>query len=122
MKKSVLLPTDENLLLTIKEDALDRNAELNSFSHLLSTQNSMNSIVLDGRWGSGKTFFVKQCALLLNANNCLSNIDRNLAQSILEITKKLNSFDELHNNQLLAVYFDAWENDSEEDPVLSLIY
>lgn len=122
MKKSVLLPTDENLILTIKEDVLDRNAELNSFCHLLSTQNSMNSIVLDGRWGSGKTFFVKQCALLLNANNCLSNIDRNLAQSILEITKKLNSFDELHNNQLLAVYFDAWENDSEEDPVLSLIY
>lgn len=122
MKKTVLLPTEENLILTIKEDALDRNAELNSFCHLLSTQNSMNSIVLDGRWGSGKTFFVKQCALLLNANNCLSNIDRNLAQSILEITKKLNSFDELHNNQLLAVYFDAWENDSEEDPVLSLIY
>lgn len=122
MKKSVLLPTDENLLLTIKEDALDRNAELNSFCHLLSTQNSMNSIVLDGRWGSGKTFFVKQSVLLLNANNSLSNIDRNLAQSILEITKKLNSFDELHDNQLLAVYFDAWENDSEEDPVLSLIY
>ena len=73
MKKSVLLPTDENLILTIKEDVLDRNAELNSFCHLLSTQNSMNSIALDGRWGSGKTFFVKQCALLLNANNCLSN-------------------------------------------------
>lgn len=122
MKKSVLLPTDENLILTIKEDALDRNAELNSFCHLLSTQNSMNSIVLDGRWGSGKTFFVKQSVLLLNANNSLSNIDKNVAQSILEITKKLNSFDELHDNQLLAVYFDAWENDSEEDPVLSLIY
>lgn len=51
MRKSVLLPTDENLLLTIKEDVLDRNAELNSFCHLLSTQNSMNSIALDGRWG-----------------------------------------------------------------------
>ncbi len=87
MKKSVLLPTDENLILTIKEDVLDRNAELNSFCHLLSTQNSMNSIALDGRWGSGKTFFVKQCALLLNANNSLSNIDKNVAQSILEITK-----------------------------------
>ena len=122
MKKSVLLPTDENLILTIKEDVLDRNADLNSFCHLLSTQNSMNSIALDGRWGSGKTFFVKQCALLINANNSLSNIDRNLAQSILEITKKLNSLDELHDNQLLAVYFDAWENDSEEDPILSLIY
>lgn len=74
MRKSVLLPTDENLLLTIKENVLDRNAELNSFCHLLSTQNSMNSIALDGRWGSGKTFFVKQCALLINAKNLMRKI------------------------------------------------
>lgn len=122
MKKSVLLPTDENLILTIKEDALDRNAELNSFCHLLNTQNSMNSIALDGRWGSGKTFFVKQCALLINAKNSLSNIDKDIAESILKATKQSNSFEGLTDNKLLAVYFDAWENDSEEDPVLSLIY
>lgn len=122
MKKSVLLPTDENLLLTIKEDALDRNAELNSFCHLLSTQNSMNSIVLDGRWGSGKTFFVKQCALLINAKNSLSNIDKDIAESILKVAKQSNSFEGLTDNKLLAVYFDAWENDSNEDPVLALIY
>lgn len=122
MKKSVLLPTDENLILTIKEDALDRNAELNSFCHLLSNQNSMNSIALDGRWGSGKTFFVKQCALLINAKNSLSNIDKDIAESILKATKQSNSFEGLTDNKLLAVYFDAWENDSEEDPVLSLIY
>lgn len=122
MKKSVLLPTDENLILTIKEDALDRNAELNSFCHLLSTQNSMNSIALDGRWGSGKTFFVKQCALLINAKNSLSNIDKDIAESILKATKQSNSFEGLTDNKLLAVYFDAWENDSNEDPVLALIY
>ena len=122
MKKSVLLPTDENLVLTIKEDLLDRNSELNSFCHLLSHQNSINSIALDGRWGSGKTFFVKQCALLLNAKNSLSNLDKQLAHEILEVCKKSNSFDGLQDNNLLAVYFDAWENDSEEDPVLSLIY
>lgn len=122
MKKSVLLPTDENLILTIKEDVLDRNAELNSFCHLLSTQNSMNSIALDGRWGSGKTFFVKQCALLINAKNSLSNIDKDIAQSILKVTKESNSFEGLTDNNLLAIYFDAWENDSNEDPVLALIY
>lgn len=122
MKKSVLLPTDENLVLTIKEDLLDRNSELNSFCHLLSHQNSINSIALDGRWGSGKTFFVKQCALLLNAKNSLSNLDKQLAQETLEVCKESNSFDGLQDNNLLAVYFDAWENDSEEDPVLSLIY
>lgn len=122
MKKSVLLPTDENLVLTIKEDLLDRDSELNSFCHLLSHQNSINSIALDGRWGSGKTFFVKQCALLLNAKNSLSNLDKQLANEVLEVCKESNSFDGLQDNNLLAVYFDAWENDSEEDPVLSLIY
>lgn len=122
MKKSALLPTDENLVLTIKENLLDRNSELNSFCHLLSNSNSMNSIALDGRWGSGKTFFVKQCALLLNAKNSLSNLDKQLAHEILEVCKESNSFDGLQDNNLLAVYFDAWENDSEEDPVLSLIY
>lgn len=122
MKKSVLLPTDENLVLTIKEDLLDRNSELNSFCHLLSHRNSINSIALDGRWGSGKTFFVKQCALLLNAKNSLSDLDKQLANEVLEVCKESNSFDGLQDNNLLAVYFDAWENDSEEDPVLSLIY
>ena len=122
MRKSVLLPTDENLLLTIKEDALDRNADLNSFCHLLSNQNSMNSTALDGRWGSGKTFFVKQCALLINAKNSLSNIDKDIAESILKVAKQSNSFEGLTDNKLLAVYFDAWENDSNEDPVLALIY
>lgn len=122
MKKSVLLPTDENLVLTIKEDLLDRNSELNSFCHLLSNHNSINSIALDGRWGSGKTFFVKQCALLINAKNSLSNIDKDIAESILKVAKQSNSFEGLTDNKLLAVYFDAWENDSNEDPVLALIY
>ena len=122
MKKSVLLPTDENLLLTIKEDALERNADLNSFCQLLSHQDSINSIALDGRWGSGKTFFVKQCALLINAKNSLSNIDKDIAESILKVAEQSNSFEGLTDNNLLAVYFDAWENDSNEDPVLALIY
>lgn len=122
MKKSVLLPTDENLILTIREDALDRNADLNSFCQLLSHSNSMNSIALDGRWGSGKTFFVKQCALLINAKNSLSNIDKDIAESILKVAKQSNSFEGLTDNKLLAVYFDGWENDSNEDPVLALIY
>lgn len=122
MKKSVLLPMDENLILTIKENVLDRNADLNSFCQLLSHSNSMNSIALDGRWGSGKTFFVKQCALLINAKNSLSNIDKDIAESILKVAKQSNSFEGLTDNKLLAVYFDAWENDSNEDPVLALIY
>lgn len=101
---------------------MDRNADLNSFCQLLSHSNSMNSIALDGRWGSGKTFFVKQCALLINAKNSLSNIDKDIAESILKVAKQSNSFEGLTDNKLLAVYFDGWENDSNEDPILALIY
>ena len=79
-------------------------------------------IALDGRWGSGKTFFVKQCALLINAKNSLSNIDKDIAESILKVAKQSNSFEGLTDNKLLAVYFDGWENDSNEDPILALIY
>lgn len=65
---------------------------------------------------------MKQCALLINAKNSLSNIDKDIAESILKVAKQSNSFEGLTDNNLLAIYFDAWENDSNEDPVLALIY
>lgn len=49
MKKAVLLPTEENLIRTMKEDLLDRNQELSSLCRLLQLQQGMNSIAIDGR-------------------------------------------------------------------------
>lgn len=74
MKKAVLLSTEENLLQTMNEDLLDRNKDLKNFCNLLQHQQGMSSIAIDGRWGSGKTFFVKQCALLLNLSIPLSEV------------------------------------------------
>ena len=122
MKTSVLLPTNENLIRTLKEDSLERNKDLNCFCKLLCQKESMKSIAIDGRWGSGKTFFVKYCTLLLNAKNSLSKLDEKTQKMVLEAATESENIDGLHDNKSLAIYFDAWENDNEEDPVLSLIY
>lgn len=122
MKKAVLLSTEENLIQTMNKDLLDRNKDLMSFCSLLQHQQGMSSIAIDGRWGSGKTFFVKQCALLLNSTNSLSYLNTEIKEQVYKIVKDKGFRENLADNQFLAVYYDAWKNDTEEDPVLSLIY
>ena len=122
MKKAVLLPTEENLIRTITEDLLDRNQELSSLCRFLQLQQGMSSIAIDGRWGSGKTFFVKQCAFLLNSVNSLSDIEEGIKERVRTTASEKGLLDSLKEDAFLAVYYDAWKNDTDEDPVLSLIY
>ena len=122
MKNFEILPTEENLILTLKKNLLSRNKDLVRFYELISLQEDNCSIALDGRWGSGKTFFVKQSVLMINANNPVSDMDDDTR---IQITRALNlqkrekdaseSFD-------VAVYYDAWENDNDIDPILSIVY
>ena len=70
-----LLPMEENLIRTLKEDLLKRNKDLVYFYNLLLAQETSCSIALDGKWGSGKTFFIKQSKLLINAKNVMSNME-----------------------------------------------
>lgn len=60
MKKFELMPTEENLIESLRKDFLKRNKDLVRFYELLEAQEEACSIAIDGRWGSGKTFFVKQ--------------------------------------------------------------
>lgn len=122
MKKAVLLSTEENLLQTMNEDLLDRNKDLKNFCRLLQHQQGMSSIAIDGRWGSGKTFFVKQCALLLSSTNSLSYLNQEMKEKVYDSINDKDFIENLADNKFLAVYYDAWKNDTEEDPVVSLIY
>lgn len=122
MKKAVLLSTEENLLQTMNEDLLDRNKDLKNFCRLLQHQQGMSSIAIDGRWGSGKTFFVKQCAILLSSTNSLSYLNQEMKEKVYDSINDKDFIENLADNKFLAVYYDAWKNDTEEDPVLSLIY
>ena len=117
-----LLPTEENLVKALKDDLLKRNKDLVYFYDLLSAQETSGSIALDGRWGSGKTFFIKQTEMLINAQNKMSNMDNDKRNSIINAVHKKKRMEDIPEKFDLAIYYDAWENDNDTDPIISLVY
>lgn len=119
-----LLPTKENVLFTLEENLLGRNAELLRFLEFLNEINKAMSISLNGYWGSGKTFFVKQAELSLNClnpfSNSLTDEERSRISSCF-VKIKSDWLNESYKPQI-AVYYDAWANDNDVDPILSIIY
>ena len=69
MRTYELKPTRANLVDTLSNDSIGRNIDLSRFLTILNHIHSCYSIALDGKWGSGKTFFVKQTKMLLDAQN-----------------------------------------------------
>ena len=123
MKNYELKPTRANLVDTLSDDSIGRNIDLSRFLTILNHIHSCYSIALDGKWGSGKTFFVKQAKMLLDAQN-ENSIDSYSDFAIIKqsMTKYTNSFtNDTTAVPQVAVYYDAWENDNDEDPLLSLI-
>lgn len=117
MKSLELKPNKEILLETLEKNIIGRNTEIINFIRLLDSIKSNFSIAIDNDWGTGKTFFVKQVKMILDAYNEhsydyeLSNLER--IKNVIDI-KNID----LH----LAVYYNAWENDNQKSPLLSLIY
>lgn len=66
MNKYDILPTKSNLALSIKNDTTGRNSNLYNLLRLLNFQQDSLSIAINGSWGTGKTFFIKQCQLMLD--------------------------------------------------------
>ncbi len=122
MKTLALNPTDENILSTYLSDSLGRNKDIFYFVNILNSLEGSYSISLDGKWGSGKTFFVKQTKMVLEANNEFAeSMTQDKRQKIKEKQYSFFDADETLIPQV-CVYYDAWENDSDEDPMLSLVY
>ena len=123
MKKEFLEPTEENIVETFIHDTFDRNEVLKDFYNIINLSDESTVIAIDGNWGSGKTFFVKQLKMLFDYNNNFTNVLKQESKEELqtyllmcEIFRK--ETDVLHS----TVYYDAWENDNDTDPILSLIY
>lgn len=120
MKSLELKPTYENLLNTLVEDTLGRNRDIRMFADIINSADDSCSIALDGGWGSGKTFFVQQTKMLLDANNPFVET---INQDDCEVIKTALRFrQEMDYEPQFSVYYDAWENDNDSEPVLSLVY
>lgn len=113
MLKTELEINNDNLKDTIEKDILNRNSKLINLSKLLSNLNENLFISIDGRWGSGKTFFVKQFEYLVN------NVDL-LKKNIISDDDKV-FFRNLKETNLV-VYYNAWENDYHTNVFESIIY
>ena len=120
MKALDLLATEENIYTTFIDDAIGRDADVFSFVSFLNSLDSGNVIALNARWGEGKTFFVKQTKLVLEAfNPYYENIEHR--EEIKKTWEKLRKKQEIEIQPFVTVYYDAWMNDNDEDPVLSLV-
>ena len=119
MKNYSRTPTEENVLELLKRNPIGRTEDVLRFVELLSNmEDACYSIALNGEWGSGKTFFVKQVKLILDAQNPQSNIPEKTRNEIKRIVQNRLSVP----GSYTSVYYDAWANDNHEDPLLSLIY
>lgn len=125
MKKLELKATEENIIESLENDAIGRNNEVFNFSKLLSTLEGPYSVAIDSEWGSGKTFFVKQVKMLLDSLNPQSKVDKETSDKILKkfnLDKELNENSEKVDDSIYSIYFDAWKNDADDEPIKSLIY
>ena len=125
VKKLELKATEENIIESLENDAIGRNNEVFNFSELLSTLEGSYSVAIDSEWGSGKTFFVKQVKMLLDLLNPQSKVDKETSDKILKkfnLDSELNENSEKVDDSIYSIYFDAWKNDADDEPIKSLIY
>lgn len=123
MKKLELKATEENIIESLENDAIGRNNEVFNFSELLSTLEGPYSVAIDSEWGSGKTFFVKQVKMLLDLLNPQSKVNKETSDKILKkfnLDSELNENSEKVDNSIYSIYFDAWKNDADDEPIKSL--
>ena len=132
---------NNHIIETLIEDRISRNTVLINFMKMIIANKQTEIIAINGGWGTGKTFFIKHLELLINfINNCDENghykneyLKTNKLKCLEELTReqkeKLNIFIDKKNireifnfEQTNCLYFNAWEYDDNENPILSIIY
>lgn len=70
MRKYDMQPTTDNLISSITKNITGRNQNIYYLLKLLNFQEEAMSIAINGSWGTGKTFFIKQCQLRVSIILC----------------------------------------------------
>ena len=120
MKKHDLQPKDENIRSTFYNDSIGRNKDLVNFIKIIDSIDESYSIALDSYWGSGKTFFVKQIKMILDTITEKSYCKVEGETAILSKWVQISQNMQLKKH--VPIYYDAWTNDCDDDPIYSLVY
>lgn len=106
-------PTEENLINFFVKDAIKRNKDIANSYKILQCQEQQSAIAIDGRWGSGKTFFVHQTKMVISAFNSSCNMKDDLRKQIIS---KLSKFSVYQNTETstISAYYDANDNETEQ--------
>lgn len=110
-------PTDENAFALLKSDPLGRNAAVFRFLQLIDAIDENCSIAINGEWGNGKTIFVRQVKMFLDACNPGTNLPDTQREALQRLLPE-----SVECPTCTTIYYDAWANDDSNDPLLSLIY
>lgn len=121
MKRVTLEATDENILNSISNNTYSRNDDVKDFIEALDAIEGNMFISLDGRWGEGKSFYIRQVELALKylvQKKWENDKERVLAPYFQNPIWK--DIDLKHS--CFPVYYNAWYYDNHDDPLLSLLY
>lgn len=116
MKRVDEEPTPKAIDNALSQDPLHRKREIEDFLKMLITVEPPYTFVIDAPWGSGKTFFVKQVARVLQMANPTLNHDFETLNATLGETAT-----ELPATPCLPIYFNAWEDDHFDNPILPIM-
>lgn len=111
---------DNNAYRTFIQDSVGRNKNLWQFACFCSAQEGRCSISLDGGWGTGKTFFLKQLKLLFNCLDLKNEEQEEIAKTIVALQDSSVVANKIKPH--ICVYYDAWKNDNSDDPLCSILY
>lgn len=123
LKQYNIEPTDENILASLHRNTAGRNSALSPFLEIID-HDLVSTLALNGDWGSGKTFFIKQAILLLNYLDPNSSLDPDVRTAIRDIlqNQKNGLTPPVLYAPYRAVYYNAWLYDDHNDPIQSLLY
>lgn len=116
MKRVDEEPTPKAIEDALTQDPLHRKREIEDFLKMLIAVEPPYTFAIDAPWGSGKTFFVKQVARALQMTNTALSQD-----SAKPSTTFGNIDEELLKKPYLPIYFNAWEDDHFDNPILPIL-
>ena len=96
-----------------KDDLLNRKQIAVNLTNIIKNKSNLNVLAIDSSWGTGKTTFIKMWINMLKTDKF--NI-KTKSESDEYILNEYNYCD-----YLKTIYFNAWENDYINDPLISLL-